>query len=364
MLHGTIVRWIVGLCTSLRLSQRKALAELVFGAMRCRRVSIADIGRSVESKALAKHCIKRAYRFLKNTRVQASEACKALIALAARKADGRLFVAVDWTDIRQYKVLKASVPLRGRSVPVLFAAYRKWQLYRSQNAFEEGFFRLLAALAPANTQVVILADRGFARTELFRTLQQLRLSYVIRLTPKVMFRSNKWDGELDLLPIRPGTHKDLGWGLYRKDQPVEQRVVVWWKGGEKQAWFLATDLRWGWRKVVCAFKLRMSIEELFRDQKNIRYGWALRQIKLSEPERLERLLLVLAFAYLCLLLMGLLSQQHFPESHWAAATSKHRRQASAFFIGRLMQHRHRFRLKELLQLLAAQLALMIEENWG
>jgi len=68
--------------------------------------------------------------------------------------------------------------------------------------------------------VVILADRGFARTELFRTLQQLGLSYVIRLTPKVMFRSQKWEGELDLLPIRAGVHKDLGFGLYRKNRPV------------------------------------------------------------------------------------------------------------------------------------------------
>jgi hypothetical protein len=84
----------------------------------------------------------------------------------------------------------------------------------------------------------------------------------------------------------------------------------------------------------------------------------------SEPDRLERLLLVLAFAYLCLVLMGLASQQRFPQSRWTAATSKHKPQASAFFIGRLVQHKHRFRLKDLLQLLAAQLALITEENWG
>lgn len=211
--------------------------------------------------------------------------------------------------------------------------------------------------------MVILADRGFARTELFRTLQQLGLSYVIRLTPKVMFRSQKWHGELDLLPIRPATHKDLGFGLYRKDRPAEQRVVMWWKASEKEAWFLATDLRWGWRKVACAFKLRMSIEELFRDEKNIRYGWGLRQIELSEPERLERLLLALAFAYLLLLLIGVICQQQLSERHWAAALSK-KRQASAFFVGRLMQCRHRFRLRGLLVVLTQQLGKLLEENWG
>jgi len=59
MLHATIVNWIVGKCTCLRVSQCKTLGELVFGAIRCRRVSIAGIGGSLESKALRKHCIKR-----------------------------------------------------------------------------------------------------------------------------------------------------------------------------------------------------------------------------------------------------------------------------------------------------------------
>jgi hypothetical protein len=184
--------------------------------MRCRRVSLADIGRSLGTDALPKHSIKRTYRFLKNHRVEVADGCAALIRLAARACAGRLFVAVDWTDIRQYKVLKASVPFCGRSVPVLFAAYRKWEVRKSQNTFEEGFFRLLGALLPEGTEAIVVADRGFGRTELARTLQELGLHYVIRLTPKVMFRSEKWDGELDLVAIRPGTHRDLGFGLYRK----------------------------------------------------------------------------------------------------------------------------------------------------
>ncbi len=49
----------------------------------------------------------------------------------------------------------------------------------------------------------------------------------------------------------------------------------------------------------------MSTEELFRDEKSLRYGWGLGQTQLSEPERLERLLLVLACAYMLLVLMGL-----------------------------------------------------------
>ena len=63
MLHRSVLVWIGNLCSGLRLSQRKTLAELVFGAMRCRRASLADIGRSLLTGALAKHSIKRVWRF-------------------------------------------------------------------------------------------------------------------------------------------------------------------------------------------------------------------------------------------------------------------------------------------------------------
>lgn len=51
---------------------------------------------------------------------------------------------------------------------------------------------------------------------------------------------------------------------------------------------------WDWRKVCAAYGLRMQIGELFQDHKDPRYGWRLRQTELSEPERLERLLLWLS----------------------------------------------------------------------
>jgi len=331
--------------------------------MRCRRVSLADIGRSLGTKALAKHSIKRVYRFLKNRRVEVAEGARALIHLAARAAGGQLVVAVDWTDIRHYKVLCAAVPLRGRSLPVLFAAYEKWKLFKSQNALEEGFFRLFVALLPKGTHVVIVADRGFARTDLARTLQEIGLSYVIRVNGKVTFVSDRHRGRLDHLRLRPGHRRDLGFGHYRRSKPLWQRVLVYWGKGKKEPWFLATDLKWGWRHLVGAFRQRMAIEELFRDEKNLRYGWGLRQTSLSEAARLERMLLVLAFAYLLLVLMGLVAGARFSQAHWSATTSP-KKPTSAFVIGRYMQDHTRFRFPELLHTLAHLLTQTAKENWG
>jgi len=256
--------------------------------MQCRRISQADIGRAMETGTVAKHNIKRVSRFVTNHHVNIAEGCRGLIRIAANSSGGCLVVAVDWVDIGRYKVLKAAVPIRGRAVPILFAAYPKWRLKESQNAFEEAFFELLASLVPPRTWTVIIADRGFARAELVGKLRELQLNHVIRVSSGATFTAKGFAALLSMHGVKEGGHRVLGWGRYTKRRPVERRVIVTWERGHEKALILGTDLLWHWRKVVAVFKQRMSIEELFRDEKNIRYGWGLRQLKIGKAGRLER----------------------------------------------------------------------------
>lgn len=104
------------------------------------------------------------------------------------------------------------------------------------------------------------------------------------------------------------------------------------------------------------------IEELFRDEKNIRYGWGLRQLEVSKPDRLERMFLVLAYAYLLLLLFGLLCSREMSQAHWSSTTSR-RKPTSAFVIGRQMIEKVRFRLRILLRLLETLMRQDLKGNW-
>jgi hypothetical protein len=361
---GGVRKKILSWCSGLRKSQRKTLGELVVGAMRCRRASLADIGRSMQTATVAKHNIKRVWRFVRNARVQVVEGVRALVCLSAKAAGGQLFIAVDWVDIGRYKVLRAAVPLRGRSVPILFGAYEKWQLHKSQNALEDALFILLKALVPQRCGVVILADCGFQRASLAQHLQGLGLGYVIRITGRALFVSARHHGLVWDVKLKRGQRRDLGFGAYRKTRPVRQRILVYWGRKEPEAWLLATNLAWGWKKIVTAFAQRMMIEELFRDEKNIRYGWGLRQLKVSSAQRLERVLLVLAFAYLLLLLVGLVCRERLSAKHWASAVSKKKHQCSVFVIGRLMHDKVTFPLGHLLSMLDATLREIAELNWG
>ena len=362
MFHRSVVAWVVNLCPLLRRSQAKALAAISWGAMNCRRVSQADVGRAMETDTVAKHNIKRVSRFVRNSRVDMAEGCRGLVTFSAKTASRCLVVALDWVDIGKYKVLKAAVPIRGRAAPILFAVYPKWRLKRSQNAFEEAFLELLATFLPARTWTIIVADRGFARAELVSKLRELEMNHVIRVNAEVRFASDRFKDLLSRHGVREGCHRDLGFGRHTARRPVERRVIVRWERGYEEPAILGTDLSWNWRNVVEVFTQRMSIEELFRDEKNIRYGWGLRQTKVGTAGRLERLLLVLAFAYL--LLIGLVCRDTMSEAHWASASTRTRDQACGFTIGRHMQGRVKWRLKTLLAAFTRMLAEWVEENWG
>jgi hypothetical protein len=321
---------------------------------------LADIGRAMGGKALCKSRINRVDRFLGNEGVEVVEGLRGLVWLSAKASGRQLLVAIDWVDIRSYKVLYAAVPLRGRSVPIMFAAYYPRRLFKSQNALEEGFLILLKSLLPKDCQVLIIADRGFARAELARKLDELGFDHIIRVGTKVHFESAVYHGLLGDLELLPGERKDLKMGCYREEAPVKRRVVAYWGRGYKEAWLLGTNLDWGWRRLVAAFGQRMLIEELFRDYKNIRYGWGLRQISISTTERLERLFLILAFAYILILMTGSICKATMSPAEWSSntQTKRSRRPLSDFVVGRnlLLLGRVCFSIRQLLSTFRVTLA--------
>ena len=85
---------------------------------------------------------------------------------------------------------------------------------------------------------------------------------------------------------------------------------------------------------------------------------------------------VLAYAYLLLLLIGLVCRDTMSEApgrdhgvdrttrHWASAASKSQAQACGFTIGRYMQDRAKWRVRELLKAFAGMLNEWVEENRG
>jgi hypothetical protein len=370
-MHRTeAIAWVVSVCAGcLRLSQAKTLSILVAAAMRVERASLANIGRAAAGAA-AKHQVKRCWRFVANERVAPACAMGGVVAALVRKRRKKpLLVALDWVDVRGFQTLMAAAVLKGRSVPLCWASCtgHTYDGHRSRNAFEESLLLLvLRSMIPEGVKVILLADRGFGRAELARFCQRYRLSYVIRVKSDVWVKCAGYEGNLFDYPVKPGACKLLRNAEYRKSDPVAQHVVVRWVRGlpkeRDECWFLMTDLTAGPARVSRLYRRRMTIEELFRDHKSKRNGWSLRDTRVSTPERLDRLLLVLALAYILLAGLGLHCRRRYRPGTWCSNNRDDT--LSDFAIARAMLDHVHIRADTAFRLLLAATRDAAKGNWG
>jgi hypothetical protein len=365
MRRSEAIAWVVTVCAGcLRLSQAKTLSILVAAAMRVERASLANIGRA--AVGAAKHQIKRCWRFCANDRVEPADAMRGVVRRLLRKRGKPLVVALDWVDVRGYQTLVASAVLRGRSVPLCWASCEghTYAGHRSRNAFEESLLLVLRSMVPAAVRVVILADRGFGRAALAAFLRRHGFSYLIRVMPKVVVKVKGFHGKLLDYPVKKGVAKVLRDVAYRADGAVTQHVVVRWKPGlpakRDECWFLVTDLPGTAHQLCALYARRMTIEQLFRDGKSTRNGWSLRDTQIGTPDRLDRLLLVLAIAYLLLCGLGLIAQQARTPADWCASSKE---QCSVFRIGLVMVTRLNASPPQAVTAVF-QLSETVAQNWG
>jgi hypothetical protein len=330
------IAWVVSVCAvSLRLSQAKTLGILVAAAMRVQRISLANIGRAMEG--MAKHPIKRCWRFCSNPRVETADAMRGIVAKLLKKRKKKLLIALDWVDIKGFQTLVASVVLKGRSIPIAWASTTNhvYDGYRSRNAFEESLLLVLRDLIPLKIKVVILADRGFGRTALASFCQRCHFGYLIRIQPKVTVRLHNFHGKLLDYPVHKGIAKVLKRVRYRSDGAVTQNVVIHWPRNlppkRDECWFLMSDQSGTAHQLCRLYSRRMTIEQLFRDDKNKRNGWSLRDTKITQPDRIDRLLLILAIAYLLLCGIGLIAKTQFAPSAWCSNNREN--ECSIYLIG-------------------------------
>jgi hypothetical protein len=343
MRRTAVLAWVLSLCPDLRLSQRKTLADLAHACLRTGRVSLAAIGRNIDSPAAAKHRIKRAWRFCANHRIQVADAMAGVVRRLSRRGEP-LLVALDWVEVRSFQTPVAAAVAGRRAVPLVWASYPEWVLHKSQNDLGEGLLRLLRSLVPDRVPVILLADRGSGRAEMAVTCRDLGFHYVIRVRPDVTVSHPRFRGNLHDYPVKRGMRRVLRGAAYRSDGRLALDVVIRWKKGlpadRDEPWFLITDL--GKRDAVALTDLygrRVGVEELFRDDKSLRNGFAPRLTKVTRADRFDRLLLILAVAYLLLSGAGLVARARCRPREWCTNTRPD--ECSAFTIGRVMIDRVR-----------------------
>ena len=241
-----------------------------------------------------------------------------------------IVVAMDWTDYDadgQATLALKLVTRHGRATPLVWLSVHKDELTDARNAYEDAAVRRLVEVLPAGVKCTILADRGFADTKLFGFLAELGFDLchpAERQHQGQCGRSTDPSGGRVGRPGRSGAQAARCRG-HRGAVPGVGAVVCVHAKNMKQSWCLAaSDGTATAPQIIKLYSKRWTVEPSFRDTKDLRFGMGLAAVRIADPQRRDRLLLLNAFAVVLLTLLGAAGESLGMDRHLKSNTVKTR----------------------------------------
>jgi hypothetical protein len=211
-------------------------------------------------------------------------------------------LAIDVTNLGdRFHVLCISVVVRGVAIPVawkvlLGGVKDPW------NPHWQTLLSHLKAAVPADWLVIVLSDRGLESPELFRFIVSLDWHPLMRVKKGGKFRPTGWRefyyfGDL---VRKVGGHFNAA-GLAYTGEKMPGTLLACWGEGHAEPWLVLTDLPPEAASAVW-YGLRTWIEQGFKIIKG--GGWDWEKTRMEDPQRVERLWLVMAVATLWVVAVG------------------------------------------------------------
>jgi hypothetical protein len=187
-------------------------------------------------------------------------------------------------------------------------------------------FRLYETL-PRAVAVTVLADRGFGDRKLFAYLTDaLEFDYVIRIRDNIHVTDAKGETRpaQDWLTASGRARTLRNAAVTHHHHPVPT-VVCTQDKAMKAPWCLcASNPEATARELINWYAKRWSIEPTFRDTKDLRFGMGMKNVRVRDTARRDRLLLLSAFAMVLLTLLGAAGESLGMDRLLKANTAKHR----------------------------------------
>jgi hypothetical protein len=202
----------------------------------------------------------------------------------------RLVLALDASCLKdRLTALAISVVCQGGAVPVAWRVRGAHQ----KGAWNPLWKQMLAELKevlPAETQVLVMTDRGLESPEIYRAIGEAGFHPLMRLSAGARFRPAGW---VKFHPIEElalwGRYRDRG-TLYKKERLEEVVLLIRHSDDpETEPWMLASD---SLEVESLWYAFRWWIEDGFKDVKRGGFHWE--RTRLTDPQRVERYWAVLA----------------------------------------------------------------------
>jgi hypothetical protein len=307
-----------------------SLSLATLGVLHAVSLCIHVIGRALAwaRDGHPKHAIKQVDRLLSNERVSPWQLFDSWVRFVVGPRE-EILVALDWTEFDaddQATLALYLITRHGRATPLLWKTVEKSSLAGNRNLYEDEVIERLHEILPETVRVTLLADRGFGDQKRYEHLRTLGWDYVIRFRECITLKdvSGKVAAATEWLASTGRAKMLKNVRVTQEETPIPAVVLVHDKK-MKDPWCLATsrdDLAAS--HIVKLYGRRFCIEETFRDTKDIHFGMGLSATHIGDTARRDRLLLIAAFAYVLLTLLGEAGERAGLDRLLKANTVKHR----------------------------------------
>lgn len=288
-------------------SHLQNLVLLVIGIAYSRSVSLPKAAQEAPYKRIqVESRVQRFERLLQCEKLVPLDAlkptAKKVLKSIHRGGRGEIRAAMDRTMINDtINLLYITVAYGGRALPLGWV--RVPHEGSSDLRLQQQLLRWFKSCLPEGARATIIADREFHSIRLATWIEKrLNLDFVLRIKAgtKVEYEGHWYSaGEL------AGPNRTRIWKSVKvtMDLKATHRVnlVTVWDEGQEEPWLLITNLS-NAKKVREIYANRFWIEEMFSDHKS--RGLNLESTRLTDPKRLERLLVAVTLAYLWIMEVG------------------------------------------------------------
>jgi len=352
-----ILSWFKRNLTEIILSQRKTIAYLVYGLIRNRKIGVASIGRGMKTNTSVRHNIKRVARYLSNDKISIDKSLLSMQKIICSKTK-ILLIILDWTTLPKqgYQILKASVVGEGRAIPFIFKTYKEGTIKQKQTFFEKNLIEKVIKIIGYEKEIIFIMDKGFGqKPELLDYIKKKGCFFIARTKEIYNIKSNLYTGKIKNLKTKPWeilkiSDAELLFDYRSRNiKKLICNIIITQKVNIYSRWILCTNIK---NKpdelIIKLYYKRMTIEEFFKDSKNVDNGFCFKKLKLSNENRFDKMLLILCYAYLLLILLGCYMEEQNKHRTLMANTVKYR-SISYFQLGLFFFYRYKLSIPQLIK---------------
>jgi hypothetical protein len=294
-------RQVEQLTVGVRVTQGRPLALFSLGVLWAGRLTLLAVARSLPTGGHPLSTERRLRRWLANPRVAVPPLWQPLLrSLLARVCAEEAVLVFDPTPYRdRATLLVLSVVIHKRTLPL------SWRIVPQQADWPHPLEPLLAELMtevvaamPTGCVVTVLADRGLVGPTIVDCCQAVGWHVVLRLRSSDgdATRGRRASGEIvrvaDLV-TRPGQRLVEAVAIFKAAGWRSGWLTIRWDRDQTEPWVLFSTRPGGGARVR-EYRRRTRVEAIYQDWKG--RGFDLEQSRITELERLERMVLVLALA--------------------------------------------------------------------